>query len=154
MYKGNVKVGMKVVPFQKTAFGFKELEDSYSWNRVRGTDKPYLNVDMWDDDRSCWILSGDFFNACDFEPYIDEEKEVINNKKKPYHINNDATYCIVYKSLNDIIYKMSLSECRLNRLTGKIDNFNPNGMVVVATKDGLQIINIMQIVEMLIVEEK
>lgn len=255
MNKKDVVIGMKVVPFQKTAYGFEGLEKSFAWKWAIEANRPYLNVDSWSEINCCWILDGDLFNSCDFEPYIDEvkievkgrlervnsgevlgaigtktplldingkqlfigdvvgfkdndvedsivctkkgdimgifgtvqdtiarhgiqklksyeelkdeevyrgcvkivldkEEEKPNYLQNEYHINHEATYSIVFKSLRDIIYKTPLRECKLNKLVGIIDNFCPNeGMIAVTTEDGLQIIHSTQLVEMLVVKE-
>jgi hypothetical protein len=70
----DVVVGMKVVPFRKTAWG--DLSESGAWKR--GKERGYLYVTLYDREEKAWILdqqreyscnSGDFFNSCDFEPY-------------------------------------------------------------------------------------
>jgi hypothetical protein len=70
----DITVGMKVVPFQKTAWG--DLSESGAWKR--GKERGYLYVTLYDSYEKAWVLdqqreyscnSGDFFNSCDFEPY-------------------------------------------------------------------------------------
>ena len=85
MRKEDLKVGMKVVPFQKTAYdwmsweGFKRY-DSYDFLQQNG----YLIVgaiyedDIYLDDGS----NGGRFNLCDFEPYIETTTETIIIKYK------------------------------------------------------------------------
>jgi len=77
----DVKIGMKVVPFQKTVWG--DFSESQVWNR-NVSSQGFLYVQAWDLEEEAWILGdidgltlvdgeeifdGDFFNACDFEPY-------------------------------------------------------------------------------------
>jgi hypothetical protein len=69
--------GMKVVPFQKTAWS--GLEHSNAWNSVKDTDHPYLYLKGKEYGDSYALLcqdselhGGDFFNFEDFEPYISE----------------------------------------------------------------------------------
>jgi hypothetical protein len=76
MKDSDVKIGMKVVPFQKTVVEWGDLEDSSCWMRRVDKPHPFLYVNEWDKDINCWILgdinvlgAGDYFNACDFEPY-------------------------------------------------------------------------------------
>jgi hypothetical protein len=76
MKNKNVKIGMRVVPFQKTA-GVKDLSTSPVW---KASKKDFLYVTGQEDD-GLWVLdvkyvpgrpSGDFFNAKDFKPYREE----------------------------------------------------------------------------------
>jgi len=75
MLKEDAKIGMKVVPHDKTVWS--DLEDSNSWQLALKRGQNYLFVTQWDDSEECFILSedendlegGDFFNANDFEPY-------------------------------------------------------------------------------------
>jgi hypothetical protein len=73
MKNKNVKIGMRVVPFQKTA-GVKDLSTSPVW---KASKKDFLYVTGQEDD-GLWVLdvkyvpgrpSGDFFNAKDFKRY-------------------------------------------------------------------------------------
>jgi hypothetical protein len=80
MRKKDVKIGMKVIPFQKTAYG--SLETSVHWRRSCENNQPYLYVSYWNEEECCWALSridnaqgGDYFNSWDFEPYI-KKKEI------------------------------------------------------------------------------
>jgi len=75
MNKKDVKIGMKVVPFQKTTYS--GLENSGILRDAKRIGQPYLYVCGWDDDENCFYLhvdknedSGDFFNPEDFEPYV------------------------------------------------------------------------------------
>lgn len=76
MKKEEVIIGMKVFPFQKTAWG--SLEGSCEWEDAKDKAKNYLYVVDWDDTENCFILSsvkdepedgGDFYNPEDFKPY-------------------------------------------------------------------------------------
>jgi len=75
----DVKIGMRVVPFQKTTW--RDLSKSDAWKK--GKERGYLYVTFYDREEEAWVLdqqgkyfsySGDFFNACDFEPYIEEKR--------------------------------------------------------------------------------
>lgn len=81
----DVSIGMKVVPFQKT----KILTDSFETSPTMKIMKEYATVAEWIDDENCWLLRPDTgyyggccFNACDFEPYVEEKKKDFY----PYHI--------------------------------------------------------------------
>lgn len=71
MKDSDVKIGMKVVPHDKTVGC--GLEDSVMWRGAKEAGRSYLFVNERDDKH--WALgykkdvNGDFFNASDFEPY-------------------------------------------------------------------------------------
>ena len=75
MNEKDIKIGMKVVPFQKTAWA--SLEDSFVWKEAKKINQTYLYV-VGNKNLLFWRLSKDidggcdFFYACDFEPYIEE----------------------------------------------------------------------------------
>lgn len=80
MNNKDVKVGMRVVPFQKTVEGWVSLDESVEVQIAREKRQSFLYVVAWDDD-GYWILAqnlelsgqvdrGDFFNAQDFVPYV------------------------------------------------------------------------------------
>jgi len=82
MKNENVKIGMKVVPFQKT----KVLTDTFTTSLTMKRMKKYAVVTSWIDDESCWLLKadaddfgGDCFNACDFEPYEEKPRQVTSD---------------------------------------------------------------------------
>lgn len=85
MKKENVVIGQKVVPFQKTPDEFYGLENSNNWKNALVKNQNYLFVSSWDEDEETFILGcnengqGDYFNACDFEPY--EETTTIQQDK-------------------------------------------------------------------------
>jgi hypothetical protein len=74
MNSKDVKIGMKVVPFQKTAFD-QFLCNSVAWGRAKYTNQDFLYVTMFDVEEGFWVLapsmgeSGDYFNAEDFYEY-------------------------------------------------------------------------------------
>ena len=76
MKDADVKIGMKVVPFQKTTRTIiASLSDSVMWRTAKEHDQPFLYVVRFRE--YFWVLStqkgnqasGDWFNACDFRPY-------------------------------------------------------------------------------------
>lgn len=84
MKSKDVKIGMKVVPHQKTVKGWGGLEHSYIWKYASESDEPYLLVTEYNSNEKCFVLGneedminrdGDYFNACDFEPYEENLKE-------------------------------------------------------------------------------
>jgi hypothetical protein len=60
----DVKDGMKVVPFQKTA-GEGNLKGSHVW--TRGTNGDFVQHHEYG------TVSGDYFDASDFEPYVEPD---------------------------------------------------------------------------------
>jgi hypothetical protein len=80
MKNEEVKIGMKVVPHDKTANNWCNLEDSWEWqHRIH----PFLYVTEWNSDDECWCLSNenipnttsaDFFNSEDFEIFVGDEE--------------------------------------------------------------------------------
>ena len=86
----DVKIGMKVVPFQKTVWG--DFSESQVWRD--GVNRGFLYVQAWDLEEKAWILGdidgltfvdgeeifdGDFFNASDFEPYEEKPRRVASD---------------------------------------------------------------------------
>jgi len=76
MRKQDVQIGMKVVPFQKTAWC--SLTDSYIWKDALEDKQNYLYVVEFDEDENCFVLNnidgdsdGDFFHPEDFNPYME-----------------------------------------------------------------------------------
>lgn len=80
MKNEDVKIGMKVVPFQKTVKGYDGLSTSVAWYRAKEKHQPFLYVAKKDgdgifilyDDVNYVDLGCDYFNACDFQPYIEK----------------------------------------------------------------------------------
>ena len=78
MENEDAEIGMKVVPFQKTAFD-QYLHNSVVWNRAKRMKQKFLYVTMFDREEGFWVLapsmdsSGDYFNAEDFKLYAEEE---------------------------------------------------------------------------------
>ena len=84
MKEQDVRIGMKVVPHDKTA-GQKGLKKSTIWEVAKDDSLNYLYVRGKDE--GAFILSNkenygmaERFNACDFEPYIDiqEASDALN----------------------------------------------------------------------------
>lgn len=78
MKEQDVRIGMKVVPHDKTA-GQKGLKKSTIWEVAKDDSLNYLYVRGKDE--GAFILSNkenygiaEIFNACDFEPYIDTQE--------------------------------------------------------------------------------
>ena len=78
MKEQDVRIGMKVVPHDKTA-GQKGLKKSTIWEVAKEDSLNYLYVRGKED--GVFILSneenygiGELFNPCDFEPYIDTQE--------------------------------------------------------------------------------
>lgn len=80
MKSKDVRIGMKVVPFQKTVRtmqnNFRQILTAQAAIE-RG--QPYLYVIGWNKYQKCWRLSdngrdssGDFFLSKDFEPYVED----------------------------------------------------------------------------------
>jgi len=75
----DVRIGMKVVPHDKTATGWGELSDSREWKAAQEKGQPFLFVSSQETNafggKLVWVLyathggGGDLFNASDFEPY-------------------------------------------------------------------------------------
>lgn len=91
MKKSDVRVGMKVVPFKKSVSFHggvmlidknkkEELEESYCWNEVKNTRKPYLYVKQFESEEGIEYVhlgvergesgAADFFLPQDFRPYV------------------------------------------------------------------------------------
>ena len=79
MKNEDVKIGMKVVPHDKTATGWGNLSSSGHWKAAQEKGQPFLFVSSQCtnafDKAPVWVLGktqdidGDLFNASDFEPY-------------------------------------------------------------------------------------
>ncbi len=81
----DVKIGMKVVPHDKTAGVMWTGSISPSWERAKAKGQPYLFVKEFLD--NAWVLSDDkdgggFFNASDFEPYEDLDRRIAKAERK------------------------------------------------------------------------
>ena len=75
MKEQDVRIGMKVVPRDKTA-GYDGLENSYNYKIMKEINQPYLFVDGKTEEGFLLhsrnrMACAEAFNACDFEPYID-----------------------------------------------------------------------------------
>lgn len=90
MNKNLVKIGMKVIPYQKTAFTSK-LEQSNVWKRAKSKNQEYLYVIDYDSALKYFVLddvnmndgeNGDYFRPEDFEPYIETNVEELNKLMK------------------------------------------------------------------------
>ena len=78
MKEQDIRIGMKVVPHDKTA-GHKGLKKSTTWEVAKDDRQNYLYVRG--KESGVYILSNkenygiaEVFNACDFEPYIDTQE--------------------------------------------------------------------------------
>jgi hypothetical protein len=82
MKKEDAVLGMKVVPYKKSAKGWTSLENSIAWNNAKNKNQPYLYLTEIDaitgngdycqvlnDEK--WDLDGDYFMWDDFEPYVE-----------------------------------------------------------------------------------
>jgi hypothetical protein len=75
--KKDIKIGMKVVPFQKTVKNYLDFNSSGVWRRAKEKNQNYLYVVGFEENEKYYMLSeimgfeiyGDFYNAEDFEPY-------------------------------------------------------------------------------------
>lgn len=95
MKKSEVKLGMKVVPFKKTAPGWENLDSSRVWSEAKKMKQPFLYVTASSlSDESFFYKGkiikkteliftldvqkigrgGDFFVASDFRPYVPTKK--------------------------------------------------------------------------------
>jgi len=85
MKDADVKIGMKVVPHNKTAF-MCGLGSSGNWQQAKRDHQPYLFVNGHDEDG--WMLGnkiktgGDYFNASDFEPYEDLDRRITEAERE------------------------------------------------------------------------
>lgn len=80
----DIKIGMRVTPFQKTVKKYEENIDQYKRHKYGSglflNFNNYLFVVDYDEDTKAWVLGeniksncGDCFNAEDFEPYQEKE---------------------------------------------------------------------------------
>jgi hypothetical protein len=91
METSKVKVGMRVVPHNKT-FAGRGLNDSNVWNYQGGLEQRFLYVTKKTDDFFTLDVvkdsnSGDYFNASDFEPYIEPKAPSFRIKSGRKHGN-------------------------------------------------------------------
>jgi hypothetical protein len=92
MKKENVKVGMKVVPHSKSSEDFPKW---LTYNRpanIALRKKGYLTVEKYNG--SYFVCDGDWFNASDFEPYIENPpiaKRSPTQRIKSVHIGRKTT---------------------------------------------------------------
>jgi hypothetical protein len=79
MQNENVHIGIRVTPHSKTAYQ-KDLESSFAWKMALRKGQNFLYVLDQDKTLGYWLLNdamspvdGDYFNASDFEPYVEEQ---------------------------------------------------------------------------------
>lgn len=88
MNKEDIKIGMKVIPFQKTAYGDNNLHDSIEWIKAETNEQNYLFVTEIGGFGDIVTLAykendtedGDYFNSEDFVLLSEEEyqQSIIN----------------------------------------------------------------------------
>lgn len=94
MRNKDVRIGMKVVPFQKTVNGWSNFP-THTWEEC-SENQGFLYVTEYDNDQKCWVLSedtdgkGDFYNSQDFKSYGDESME--NKKEEKFWIVADNNF--------------------------------------------------------------
>jgi len=126
MLDKDVRTGMKVVPFQKTKVICDSFSSSNTMRRIKETGQEYTYVLGWDMEESCWLLSdkkgarvdeGDFFNASDFEPYVEEEKS-IRRLTNPITIRQSENmgYIVEYQPSVGQIYTCTSFDEMINKL--------------------------------------
>jgi len=126
--KEDVKIGMKVVPFQKTAWG--ELEDSILWSDALRRKQGYLFVILFDEEEKVYVLSldiedteaGDFFNPEDFDPY----EEISRSKMTLIDIlaeeHSEKSLCTINKLIDSNFEKNSTLEDIFKAIAEKWDS--------------------------------
>lgn len=100
MKKSDVKIGMRVVPFQKTAKNWGNLESSCVWKNAQDSGQKFLYVvGIYLNEESELVRNkvvkkttleymlnsekthgGDFFDARDFKPYIEKKNGKPNSR--------------------------------------------------------------------------
>jgi len=109
MKKEHVKIGMRVIPFQKTVFS--QLEKSNTWKDAQNKNQDYLYVVDWDDKLNCFVLddenmndedNGDFFNPEDFEPY-EEDGVALQDKQKLFERFLNASFELKAELTNKLL---------------------------------------------------
>jgi len=110
MKKEDIKIGMRVVPFQKTAFS--QLENSNTWKDALNKNQKYLYVIDWDDELNCFVLddenindgdNGDFFNTEDFKPYSEEDGVALQDKQKLFERFLNASFELKVELTNKLL---------------------------------------------------
>lgn len=111
MKKENVKIGMKVVPFQKTV-GEKGLENSYGWQMAKRNNQHFLYIIA---DRGGYFSlskdkdtdTGDWFNAEDFNLYYETKYQIGDGVKIRKDLVTNYEYTMENsKGSNRIAYDM------------------------------------------------
>jgi len=74
----DVRIGMKVVPHDKTVYSVEGLETSNEWKKAKAKKQRFLYItgkryDFYVLNTNENDPTGDFFNVSDFEPYVDIE---------------------------------------------------------------------------------
>lgn len=106
MKKEDIKIGMKVVPFQKTE-EFCTLEESNHWKEALKRKQNYLYVNGTNGDRIILgvdndfesIGRGDYFSVNDFKLYKDFETHKILIADT--NIKNEIGYIDIYAEIKD-----------------------------------------------------
>lgn len=91
---------MKVIPYDKTVENYEGLGNSSHWKGAININQYYLFVTDWHESTNAFSLgieindSGDFFNACDFEPYIKTQIPLY-----PFSLPNDRNISDAFEYL-------------------------------------------------------
>jgi hypothetical protein len=113
--KEDVRMGMKVIPFQKTAVGWEEDIEEYKNHTYNYgyflRENGYLYATEYDEYEEAWVLTddlnerdGDYFNAEDFEPYEQYSlKEKLLKLQKLYNEMMELQYEINGEFNNKLI---------------------------------------------------
>lgn len=123
--------GDKVVPFQKTVKGYRDLNGSGAWKRAQILEQEYLFVVDWDEEDNCYILheykdrsyNGDFFNEEDLYLYGGEIPEhiVVKHEDKKnalqYHLDEIKKLGFIVSTSDDTSLILSPLSIDLNSTT-------------------------------------
>jgi len=111
----DVKIGMKVIPHDKTATGWGELSSSNHWKVAQETGQPFLFVLRATtnsyDKTTVWVLGetqgghGDLFNASDFEPYVKPRRKELQAEIDRLKAEIDEAWKLISAKNEDIVAK-------------------------------------------------
>ena len=120
MKNEDVKIGMKVVPHDKTAAGWSNF---LKWLASGDNTKPYLFVVSFSQIEQAWILSehkgglGSYFNASDFEPYVKPRRKELRAEIERLKAENESAQKQISALKDDIAALQDTIKTQTRQLT-------------------------------------
>lgn len=127
MKNEDVKIGMKVVPHDKTATGWGNLSSSGHWKAAQEKGQPFLFVSSQCtnafDKAPVWVLGktqdidGDLFNASDFEPYVKPRRKELRAEIARLKAENESAQKQISALEDDIAALQDTIKTQARQLT-------------------------------------